>query len=271
MERKIRLGELLLRANLITELQLKTALAEQQKWGGKLGKILVDMNYVSEDILIKALSKQLNIARANLDAIQVPPQILEKLDRTFCEQNLVVPCAYSHNDRAVQVAMFDPTNLRALDELKFRTGLRVVPALAGQKAIAQAIGRLFHSESLRDDGDEGEFKVTGNSGSTIVRKVAEIEAQAARAAAAAAGQSAPPPPPQPPPQAPVPAWQPQASYGLSVPPNPAAAPTGNAALEELDKLQKRQTKAIKTVLELLIEKGVFSREEYMAWLNRPRQ
>jgi len=259
MERKIRLGELLLRANLITELQLKTALAEQQKWGGKLGKILVDMNYVSEDILIKALSKQLNVPRANLEALQVPPQVLEKLDRGFCEQNLVVPCLYSHNDRAVQVAMADPTNLRALDEIKFRTGLRVVPALAGQKAIAQAISRLFHSEALRDEPEEN-MKVVGNSGSTIVRKVEEIEAQAARAS----GVPTPPQKSQPP----VQPWQPQPSYGLTGPPAAAAPPGAHPAAEELEKLQKRQTKAIKTVLELLIEKGVFSREEYMAWLNR---
>ncbi|MEW5847355.1 MAG: hypothetical protein AB2A00_01030 [Myxococcota bacterium] len=270
MERRIRLGELLIRANLITELQLKTALAEQQKWGGRLGKILVDMNYVSEDILIKGLSKQLGVPRANLDAVQVPPQVLEKIDRAFCEQNMLVPCAYAHQERMLQVAMSDPTNITVLDELKFRTGLRISPALAGDKAIAVTIARLFHAEDMTQDSGNEEFKITGNSGSTMIKRISDIQG--------------PPGAMMPPPQAPrVPTHPgmnmsmpmtppPMAPAGMpSMPPPPVAMPTSAGAvpgMEELEKLQKRQTKAIKAVLELLIEKGVFSRDEYVAWMNR---
>jgi hypothetical protein len=253
MEKRLRLGEMLLRANVLNDLQLKTALAEQQKWGGRLGKILVDMNYVSEDLIIKALSRQLNLPRVTLESIQVPPQVLMKLDRTFCEQNLCVPCAYSHNDRALQVAMTDPTNLRLLDELKFRTGLRISPALAGEKAIAQAVGRMFHSETLAEDGG-GELKITGNSGNTVVRALADIQPPAAMA---------PPPAPAPQTGGSIPAFGNPTSQ-ISFPPPPAAS----GVMEELTAQQRRQTRAIKTVLELLVEKGVFSRDEYMAWFNR---
>lgn len=256
MEKRLRLGEMLLRANVLNDLQLKTALAEQQKWGGRLGKILVDMNYVSEDLIIKALSRQLNLPRVTLDAIQVPPQVLMKLDRTFCEQNLCVPCAYSHNDRALQVAMTDPTNLRLLDELKFRTGLRISPALAGEKAIAQAVGRLFHSETLNDDA-AGELRITGNSGNTVLRALADIQPGAPPAPAA------PTAPPVPQPAAAIAAFGNPASQ-ISFAPPPAAS----GVMEELTAQQRRQTRAIKTVLELLVEKGVFSRDEYMAWFNR---
>lgn len=66
----IRLGDLLVKAKVISESQLKAALAEQQKWGGKLGELLVRMNFLTEDMLVKALSKQMNVPAVNLDAIE---------------------------------------------------------------------------------------------------------------------------------------------------------------------------------------------------------
>ena len=79
---QIKLGELLIKANVLQESQLKAALAEQAKWGGKLGEILVRMNLVSEDILVRALSKQLAIPAVNLDAVkeirrQLPEGLLD--------------------------------------------------------------------------------------------------------------------------------------------------------------------------------------------------
>jgi hypothetical protein len=229
MERKIRLGELLMRANLISEERLNAALAEQQKWGGRLGKILVDMNCITEDILLKALCKQLNMPRASFEYLgAVPPQILQKADRSFCEQNQCVPINYSHTDRALQVALFDPSNLRVLDDLKFRTGLRVVPALAGERAIAQAIIKLFHPLGVTPSG------------------------MAAVPAAPASG--ALPPGPRP---------GPQSSGSFPATP-PAAAPS----LEEIEQQQRRQGRAIRMLFELLVEKGAFTREEYNAWISR---
>src|SRR5207245_5322013 len=63
---RIKIGDLLVRAGVITELQLKAALAEQQQWGGKLGDILVRMEFLTEEVLVRALSKQTGIARADL-------------------------------------------------------------------------------------------------------------------------------------------------------------------------------------------------------------
>src|SRR2546423_14249702 len=63
---RIKIGDLLVRAGVITEFQLKAALAEQQQWGGKLGDILVRMEFLTEEVLVRALSKQTGIARADL-------------------------------------------------------------------------------------------------------------------------------------------------------------------------------------------------------------
>src|SRR5256885_1217224 len=63
---RIRIGDLLVKAGVITDLQLKAALAEQSQWGGKLGDILVRMEFITEEVLVRALSKQTGIARAEL-------------------------------------------------------------------------------------------------------------------------------------------------------------------------------------------------------------
>src|SRR5439155_24067552 len=63
---RIRIGDLLVKAGVITDLQLKAALAEQSQWGGKLGDILVRMEFITEEVLVRALSKQTGIARADL-------------------------------------------------------------------------------------------------------------------------------------------------------------------------------------------------------------
>lgn len=258
----MKLGEMLLRAGCITELQLKTALAEQQRWGGKLGKILVDMNYLSEDLLIKALARQLNVPRASLDHLSVPPQVLAKLDRSFCESNLCVPVHYNHQERALQVALFDPTNVSLVDELKFRTGLRVHVTLAGQKAIALAVHKLFVSESL-SDGPSEEFKVTGNSGATLIKRVKDIKPTA-------------------PPAAAVP-WQGQAPFaapaGATGPPPAGAAAGPPAALRsggahatlplpaDLERAAKKQSKAMRVLLDLLLERGVLTQEEHTGYVR----
>lgn len=260
----MKLGEMLQRAGIINELQLKTALAEQQRWGGKLGKILVDMNYLTEDLLIKALCKQQGLPRADLDHLSVPAQLLERVDRTFCERFLCVPAQYNHADRSLMVALADTTNLQALDELRFRTKLRIVPALAGEKAVAMAIARLYHSEALTD-GPSEELKLMGNSGSTLVRRISDIVPNGAPPPVASAPPRPAAPPPAPPPA--MPAVPPSMAL-----PQPPAVPSflpgvPPQLLEDLDRSQKRQTKAIRVLAELLVERGVFSREEYVAQLK----
>src|SRR5437588_4147650 len=107
---RIRIGDLLVRAGVITELQLKAALAEQQQWGGKLGDILVRMEFLTEEVLVRALSKQTGIPRAELDGepdrdalAQVPAEVAEEFG--------LVPIGVNVNDGALTVAMSDPLNL----------------------------------------------------------------------------------------------------------------------------------------------------------------
>ena len=83
ISRTIMLGELLLKAGVITEQQLRAALTEQKKWGGKLGSLLVDLNFLDEDTLVKALSKQLNLPRVDFEGLVISAEALEILDCGF--------------------------------------------------------------------------------------------------------------------------------------------------------------------------------------------
>lgn len=262
MSQTIRLGDLLVRAGVIGEPQLNAALAEQKKWGGRLGTILVRMGALSEDLLVKALSKQLGIPRANLDAASVPTAILERLDRAICEKYNVVPLSYVQDRRALMMGVSDPFHVVAMDDLSRRVGLRIEPYLAGETAIAQAIARIYggmtsleQATSLEDEP----LRLVGNDGQSLQRHPRP----------ATNGPSGPPG------LAPLAArtTPPMATTGLPRTTPPTAAGTqppmdaGAATLEELDRLAMRQAKALRAVLELLIEKGVLSREEYLAWVN----
>lgn len=236
---QIRLGDLLLRAGVLNEMQLEAALAEQQRWGGKLGAILVRMGALSEDLLVKALSKQLGIPRANLQDIRVPEALLERVDRVFCEQNYVVPLQYVQERRALVVGIADPFNVVLVDDLSRRVGLRVEPMLAGEQQIQDAIARVFGAGvDPSVSGSEPGMKLMNNQGTTLVKSRAQIIAE----------------------------HRARATTGVERP-TPAASPSGTS-LAELERLAEKQSRAVRAILELLIEKGHLTREEYFAWLNQ---
>jgi hypothetical protein len=234
----MRLGDLLLRAGVVTQDQLQRALDQQERWGGKLGTILVRMGALSEDLLVKALSRQLNIPRADLSQINIPPPLRSRLTREVCEEYGVIPVRYDSERRAVLLAVSDPFNVVVLDDLSRRINLRVEPLLAGEQAILEAIAVQYASQATKE---ETGLKLINNQGSTLIKKRQDVLRR---------GQaSAPDPAPMPTPPA-------TGGYGE------------DSRVAELDKLAQKQSKALRAVLELLIEKGVLTREEYLAWVNR---
>ena len=257
MAPRIRLGELLVRAGVLDEFKLKAALAEQQRWGGKLGKILVDMNFVSEDLLVKALSKQLTVPVARLETFDVPDEILDKIDQAFARQYGVCPERLLPDRKTLILAMIDPINVKAIDEVTYRTGLRVEPTLAGERVLALALGRVYGTEASALDHPSNPV-LTNNAGGVIEPTGhpslpdggMEMEPLAASVVPA---PSSPPTTPH----------ERAISEPASVPPGPVAE-----MAEALDDAQRKQLKAIRVMVDLLIEKGVFSRDEYLARINR---
>ena len=255
----IKLGELLMKANVLQESQLKAALSEQQKWGGKLGEILVRMSLVTEDLIVRALSKQLAIPAANIDAIQgIPPHVKLKIPSQMARDYMAMPVQLRDEGKTLVVAMADPQNVEQVDALRAVSKCRIITQLAGRTALARAFARFYEGEADLSDF-EGSFKVVDSQGRTVVKSLKEVEAQA--------------PAPGPAPAAP-PAAAPRPR--VAAPPAPAAKPAPPVAsasspaesLKQLEDVQRKEVAALKAMVELLIERGVFTREEYLAKVKR---
>jgi hypothetical protein len=249
----IKLGELLLKANVLTEAQLKAALDEQKRWGGKLGEILVRMTFVTEDLMVKALARQLNITRVDLDPLPPTPKpVLHRIPHELA-RDLQAVALQLKDDKTLVVAMAEPTNLEHLDTLQKVARCKIAPVIATPTQIAKLIARSYEDLDTGIDGEEGSgFKVVDAQGKTVVKSIAELEA---RGAAAAAGKKAPQPRPAP------------GAPGVAGP-TPHAPNGPTALLTQIEEAQRREVAALKAMVELLIEKGVFSRDEYLARVRR---
>ncbi|WIG98151.1 general secretion pathway protein GspE [Myxococcus sp. SDU36] len=248
---QIKLGELLIKANVLQESQLKSALAEQAKWGGKLGEILVRMSLVSEDILVRALSKQLGMPAVNLDAVQmVQAHVKAKIPAQTARDFSVLPLQLRDDGKSLVVAMADPLNMRMLDELRAVTKCRIIPNVAGRTSIARAFARIYEQNHELEDADTN-FKVVDAQGRTVVKNLKDLEAAAVAPAPRAAPAPARPPPPPEAPSA-----------------RPATSGSPAELLRNVEEVQRKEVAALKAMVELLIEKGVFSREEYLAKVKR---
>jgi MshEN domain len=140
MARK-KLGEMLLEARVIDETGLRAALVEQRRWGGHLGRVLVDMKLVTEEQLVATLSRQLGIPTVDLSTIEVPQAVIELVPGELAEQFGLLP--FAQPMKFLDVAMSDPTNLGIVDELRIRTQLNVRPYLAGPRTIEKAVARYY--------------------------------------------------------------------------------------------------------------------------------
>jgi hypothetical protein len=144
-----KLGELLLEARAIDEGQLRNAQAHQRQWGGRLGRILVELKFIDEASLAMALAKQLGLESVRLSEADIDPAIVQLLPQTLAERHWVFPLRYWEREPGIgelAVAIADPTNLAAADEIRFQTGKKVHLVVALEGEIAQAIRRYYYGE-----------------------------------------------------------------------------------------------------------------------------
>lgn len=171
MQKRLKLGELLVHAGALEPLQLRAALLDQQKLGGRLGAILVSKGYVTEKMLIGVLSKQLGYPAVDLDSANVPRDVLAKIDPEFSKRNMVIPLGMK-GPKVLLVAMSDPTNLPLIGELEFRTNCRIEPVLAGDTAINRTISRLYYGVEMRalstPAEDQSDLKMLDSGGQTVM-------------------------------------------------------------------------------------------------------
>jgi type IV pilus assembly protein PilB len=145
----LRLGETLLKSNLITHDQLERALAQQKVEGGRLGSILCKLGLVNEEDVARCLGEQYGIPYIDLDRQTIDPAVVRLIPATIVQKHLVIPVAKTGN--TLTMAMVDPTNVFAVDDIKFMTGAKIELTVATESAVRRAIDRLYDSsESLQN-------------------------------------------------------------------------------------------------------------------------
>ncbi|WP_257459882.1 type IV-A pilus assembly ATPase PilB [Archangium lipolyticum] len=136
-----RLGELLVRENLISVQQLRKAQEEQQKNGTRIGTALIKTGAIEESKLTDFLSKQYGVPAINLKDFDIDAEIIKLVPKEVAEKHLVIPV--NRAGPSLIVAMCDPSNIYAVDDLKFLTGYNVEPVVASEISIREAIERYY--------------------------------------------------------------------------------------------------------------------------------
>jgi type IV pilus assembly protein PilB len=136
-----KLGEVLLKENLITPQQLKEALDYQRVNGGRLGSTLVKLGILSDEEVTAVLSRQYGVPSVNLDLFEIDPAAVSLVPRETAERYSVLPL--SRVGATLTLAMVDPTNVFAIDDIKFMTGLSVEPVVVSETALGSAIAKYY--------------------------------------------------------------------------------------------------------------------------------
>ncbi|MBM4780519.1 MAG: general secretion pathway protein GspE [Archangiaceae bacterium] len=241
-------------AGVLDESRLKAALAEQRKWGGRLGRTVVEMGFVDESAMCRVLAQQLRLATIALDTDALPDRITEHLRLDLAERYGVFPVGYDPQARTLSIATSDPTNVEALQEIEFATSLKITPVVATASSIDRAVRRYYFGESTSSTraATPGELGMTETA--------FELD-QLLSAPAASPRPPAPRPSQQPPP-----------------PPPPDARPEVDALRKEIAILREQvdgmegiissQVRALRSLLEILIESGLITRDEYLERIHR---
>ena len=153
----VRLGELLLKENMVTPQQLQDALNHQKMNGGKLGKAFVSLGFVQDEEITSLLSRQYGVPSINLEHFEVDPAIIKIIPAETARKYQVLPL--SRSGATLTIAMADPTNVFAMDDIKFMTGYNVEPVVASETTLEESIDHYYGSnrslELRRDPGGMG--------------------------------------------------------------------------------------------------------------------
>jgi type IV pilus assembly protein PilB len=144
-----RLGDRLVSEKLISPDQLQRALAEQKGSADKLGTILVRLNFITEDSLVSFLSKQYAMPAITVAQVDPDPDVLKLVPEQIAKKHSVLPIKRIGN--VLTLAMADPTNVFALDDVGFMTGLQIQPVVASEAAIRKAFERLYETGGSVND------------------------------------------------------------------------------------------------------------------------
>jgi type IV pilus assembly protein PilB len=165
----VRIGELLLKEKRITPDQLQEALNYQKANGGKLGFNLVKLGFVKDEELTALLSKQYGVPSINLSQFEIDPAVIKLIPAETAQKYQIIPL--SRSGATLTIAMTDPTNVFAMDDIKFMTGYNVEPVVASETAVAEAIARYYAAAAVKASSSG----TTTASGSALEMAAKSIE------------------------------------------------------------------------------------------------
>jgi type IV pilus assembly protein PilB len=143
----VRIGELLLKEKRITPEQLEEVLTYQKTHGGKLGLNLVTLGFVKDEDITALLSKQYGVPSINLTQFEIDPAVIKLIPGETCHKYQIIPL--SRSGATLTIAMTDPTNVFAMDDIKFMTGYNVEPVVASEGAVAEALDKYYLTAPAR--------------------------------------------------------------------------------------------------------------------------
>jgi type IV pilus assembly protein PilB len=137
----LRIGELLTKAKLLTNEQLEKALEEQKQSGGRIGEHLIRLGFVTEEDILDCLSQQYGVPSINLQHFEIDESIIRLIPADVARKYQFIPV--SKTGATLTVAMSDPTNVFAMDDITFITGYRVEPVVASEEALRESIDKYY--------------------------------------------------------------------------------------------------------------------------------
>jgi hypothetical protein len=141
-----KMGDMLKEAGLIDDFQLQSALSHQRNWGGKLGSILIELELVREEDIARVMSDFLRIPHIDLFEPEIPEAVTKTVKAEIAKKYHVIPV--KKEGGALVLAMFDPLDIEAMDEIRFITGLNIKPSLAMESEIKDAIRKYYDHEDV---------------------------------------------------------------------------------------------------------------------------
>ena len=163
-----RLGDLLVREKIITQDQLAQALKKQKQAGGRLGSVLVSLGFLTDEEVTNFLSRQYGVPAINLQFFEIDPNVVKLIPQETARKHQILPL--SRVGASLTIAMVDPTNVFAMDDIKFMTGFNIEPVVASESAIMERIDRAYaepEQENLDDImasmGEEAELELQADA------------------------------------------------------------------------------------------------------------
>jgi len=149
MHDRPKVGEILVQAGVIDELQLASALGEQTRWGRRLGMTLIKLGMVQEGHLVRALAKQFDLPVASLAGKKIAPEVIDLVPAKFACEHSVIPLFVKKEGRKelLFLGMEEPSDLGVLDDLAFRTGMMIRPVMVGPTELGEALDRYYTAKS----------------------------------------------------------------------------------------------------------------------------